>query len=82
MPTVVSFRLRNEALALLDKQGSILDVARELSQLMRQSGIPGVVIGGIAVVLHGHVRTTKDIDVFVAQSLPPLTSQRRHGRSP
>ena len=72
MPTVVSFRLRNAALALLDKQGSILDVARELSQLMRQSGIPGVIIGGIAVVLHGHVRTTRDIDVFVAQSLQPL----------
>ncbi len=72
MPTVVSFRLRNEALALLDKQGSILDVARELSQLMRQSGIPGVIIGGIAVVLHGHVRTTRDIDVFVAQSLQPF----------
>src|SRR5208283_1173187 len=72
MPTVVSFRLRNEALALLDKQGSILDVARELSQLMRQSGIPGVIIEGIAVVLHGHVRTTRDIDVFVAQSLQPF----------
>jgi Nucleotidyltransferase of unknown function (DUF6036) len=69
MPTVVSTRLRDEALALLEKQGSILDVARELSQLMRQSGIPGVIIGGIAVVLHGHVRTTRDIDVFVEQPL-------------
>ncbi|MGZ3381135.1 MAG: hypothetical protein ACXVBB_12865, partial [Isosphaeraceae bacterium] len=39
---------------------------------MRQSGIPGVVIGGIAVVLHGHVRTTRDIDVFVEQSLQPF----------
>ncbi|MBV8308985.1 MAG: hypothetical protein JO344_01165 [Planctomycetaceae bacterium] len=72
MTAAVSARLRNEALALLDKRGSILDVARELSQLMRQRGIPGVVIGGIAVVLHGHVRTTRDIDVFVEQSLQPF----------
>ena len=39
---------------------------------MRQSGIHGAVIGGIAVLLHGHVRTTKDIDVFVEGSLQPL----------
>ena len=32
----------------------------------------GAVIGGIAVVLHGHVRTTKDIDIFVDGSLQPL----------
>jgi len=72
MTTAVSDRLRTEALALLYKRGSILDVARELSQLMRQSGIPGVVIGGLAVVLHGHVRTTRVIDVFVEQSLQPF----------
>ncbi len=69
MTSGVSSRLRDEALALLEKRGSILEVAREVSRLMRQSGIPGVIIGGIAVVLHGHVRTTRDIDVFVEHSL-------------
>ena len=39
---------------------------------MRAAGIPGVVIGGIAVVLHGHVRTTKDIDIFLPPPLEPL----------
>jgi hypothetical protein len=39
---------------------------------MRTTGIPGVVIGGIAVVLHGHVRTTKDIDILLAPPLEPL----------
>ena len=39
---------------------------------MRAAGIPGVVIGGIAVVLHGHVRTTKDVDSFVSPPLEPL----------
>ncbi len=56
----------------MDKRSSILDVARELSQLMREGGIAGAVVGGIAVVLHGHVRTTRDIDVFVEGALHNL----------
>jgi hypothetical protein len=36
---------------------------------MRTAGIPGVVIGGVAVMLHGHVRTTKDTDIYLP---PPL----------
>jgi hypothetical protein len=69
MTTAVSTRLRTEALGLLDKRSTILDLARELSLLLRRNGIDGAVIGGIAVVLHGHVRTTKDIDIFVVGSL-------------
>jgi hypothetical protein len=64
--------LRHEALLILDKRGAILDVAREVSHLMRTAGIPGMVIGGIAVVLHGYVRTTKDIDIFIHPPLEPL----------
>jgi hypothetical protein len=57
------------ALQLLQKKGRILDVAREVSRVMARSGIDGVVIGGVAVVLHGYVRTTIDVDVFVASDL-------------
>jgi hypothetical protein len=64
--------LRDEALSLLDLRGSILELAREISRLMRREGIPGVVIGGIAVVLHGHLRVTKDVDVFLDQPLQPI----------
>jgi hypothetical protein len=64
--------LRDEALLMLDKRGALLDIAREVSHLMRTAGIPGVVIGGIAVVLHGYVRTTKDIDIFLQPPLEPL----------
>ena len=56
----------------MDKRSSLLDIARELSRLMREGGIAGAVVGGIAVVLHGHVRTTKDIDIFVEGALEPL----------
>ncbi len=64
--------LRDEAMRLMDGRGTILDTARDVSRLMREAGIPGVVIGGIAVVLHGHIRTTKDIDVFLTTPPEPL----------
>lgn len=63
---------RDEALLILDKRGAVLDIAREVSRLMRAAGLPGVVVGGVAVVLHGHVRTTKDIDIFLNPPRQPL----------
>lgn len=39
---------------------------------MRRDGIPGAVIGGIAVLLHGHLRVTKDVDVFLDQPLQSI----------
>ena len=57
---------------MLDKRGRLLDIAREVSHLMRASDIPGIVVGGIAVVLHGYVRTTHDIDIFLQPPLEPL----------
>jgi hypothetical protein len=69
--TISKTNLREEALQMLDKKGALLDVAREVCRLMREAGIPGVIIGGVAVVLHGHLRTTKDVDVALT---PPLES--------
>jgi len=66
--------LRDEVLLILDKRGKVLDIAREVCSLMHTAGIPGVVIGGIAVVLHGHVRTTKDVDIFLPPPLEPLAN--------
>ena len=64
--------LLDEALLILDKRGAVLDLAREVSRLMRNAGLPGVVIGGVAVALHGHLRTTKDVDILVNPPLKPL----------
>ena len=36
-----------------------------LSAVLRKAGIPHMVVGGAAVILHGGVRTTMDIDVTV-----------------
>lgn len=60
--------IRDEALLILQGRGAILDVAREVTVLMRGAGIDGAIIGGVAVVLHGYVRTTQDINVYVGQS--------------
>jgi hypothetical protein len=54
---------------LLDGRGAILDVARIVSRALVDQNIPGAVIGGVAVVLHGHVRTTLDVDVWVPGTL-------------
>lgn len=66
--------LRDEALLLLEGRGILLDVAREISGLLRAAGVPGVVVGGIAVVLHGYVRTTRDIDLLPLSPVDPLAS--------
>jgi hypothetical protein len=70
---------RDEALLTLTGSGPILDVAREVSQIMREHGIDGAVIGGVAVVLHGHVRTTLDVDVYVPATEPMADALAEHG---
>jgi hypothetical protein len=50
---------------MLDKRGAILDTALEVSRVLKTHKIRGAVIGGVAVVLHGHIRTTKDVDLYV-----------------
>lgn len=49
---------------MLDGKGAIMDVARRVSHVLNARGIEGAVVGGVAVVLHGHVRTTVDVDVY------------------
>ena len=61
----VDIDLRLEAFKLMDIAGLILDTARELSALLRTAGIEGAVIGGVAVVLHRHIRTTVNVDLCI-----------------
>ncbi|HEV8605814.1 MAG TPA: hypothetical protein VGQ99_10635 [Tepidisphaeraceae bacterium] len=55
--------LRNEAMLMLEKRGAVMDTAVKVSRLLKKRDIDGVIIGGVAVVLHGYVRTTRDVDV-------------------
>lgn len=44
---------------------AILQRAGDMSCRLRQLGIPHVLIGGLAVGVHGHPRATKDVDFLV-----------------
>lgn len=61
-------RLQSAGLAILTGDSPILDVARQVSDLIRSARLDAAVIGGVAVVLHGHVRTTVDVDVFTTDA--------------
>lgn len=52
---------------MLEKRGSVLDTAKVISHLLEKHKIAGAIIGGVAVVLHGHIRTTRDVDVLIQQ---------------
>jgi hypothetical protein len=61
--------LRNEAMLMLEKRGAVMETAVKVSRILKKHDIDGAIIGGVAVVLHGHVRTTKDVDVAVRGEL-------------
>ncbi len=46
---------------------SIVDRAIDVSQRLQELGVPHVLIGGLAVGLHGHPRATKDVDFMVGE---------------
>jgi hypothetical protein len=70
--------LRDEALLMLEGRGAILETARHVSRILQENNIAGAVIGWVAVTLHGHVRVTSDVDVFVPE---PLATFAEHLRS-
>lgn len=48
-----------------------------LCRSLNREGVRYVLIGGFAVVLHGFVRTTKDVDLLVAASAENLATLKR-----
>lgn len=72
--------LQKEAWRLPEGSSAILDVAREVSAILRKEDLRGAIVGGVAVGLHGHLRATLDVDVFVSGPLEPLArALRRRG---
>jgi hypothetical protein len=66
---MTAIQLRDEALMMLEGKGAILEVARRVTRVLDETNTAGAIIGGVAVVLHGHVRTTAVVDVYVPGSL-------------
>ncbi len=71
--------LRLEALRMLEGESRLLATAREVSQVLRAAHIEAAVIGGVAVALHGHTRTTLDVDVYTADVKAAATALRGAG---
>jgi hypothetical protein len=65
---------RDEALSLMEGRGRILETASEISSWFRESGLSVAVIGGIAVVLHGHWRTTRGINLLVSSPIQEVAA--------
>ncbi|MBI1825982.1 MAG: hypothetical protein HY287_12810 [Planctomycetes bacterium] len=57
--------LRDEALRLLQGDSEILKIARDVTRVLRSEEFEAVVIGGVSVALHGHLRTTCDVNVLL-----------------
>ncbi len=77
---MVRAALQQEAWRVLEGDSAILDVARDVSRILREERIRGAIVGGVAVGLHGHVRATADVDVYVPDPLPPFAdAMRRNG---
>ena len=53
---------------MLEGKGEVLETARRVTRAMKEAGVVGGVVGGVAVFLHGYERTTTDVDVFVEDS--------------
>ncbi len=61
--------LRNQAMLMLEKRGAVMETAVKVSRILKKADIDGAIIGGVAVVLHGFIRTTRDVDVAVRGAL-------------
>jgi hypothetical protein len=69
--------LRNEGLLVLEGRGRILETARHITRVIGDAGLPAAIIGGVAVVLHGYIRTTVDVDVLVSGAAKPFAEALR-----
>ena len=64
-----SLALRKAAWRLPEGDSAILETARDVSALLKKARVRSAVVGGVAVGLHGHLRSTLDVDVFVPAPL-------------
>lgn len=46
---------------------NLVDELVAIARVLEEAGVPYAICGGVAVTLHGHVRSTKDIDLLVLE---------------
>jgi len=57
-----------EASNFFMKSNPLFQTLRSITQKLEQIGIPHAVMGGMALVAHGYLRTTEDVDILIASS--------------
>jgi len=62
---------------MLGGDSAILDVACSLTRTLRQSKIRGAIVGGVAIGLHGHLRATLAVYVYVPDRLDDFAAALR-----
>lgn len=55
-----------EAAKFFMRTDAIFQTLRSITTTLKQLGVPHAVLGGMALVAHGYLRTTEDIDILVS----------------
>lgn len=53
------------------------DLALSLFKALREEGVRYVLVGGVAMILHGRARATRDVDLFVSPDAKNVERLRR-----
>ncbi len=62
-----------------DKTGAVYRTMRKISTRLDELGLPYVVVGGMALNLHGYVRATDDVDLLVTRATLATIHERLEG---
>ena len=57
-----------EASNFFMKANPVFETLRSITQRLEHLGIPHAVMGGMALVAHGYLRTTEDVDILVSST--------------
>ena len=49
------------------QQGSVYQTLENLARNLTRAGIDYAIVGGMALVLHGYIRTTQDVDILLSR---------------
>lgn len=62
-----------------DKAGPVYRTMQRISTRLDELGLPYVVVGGMALSLHGYVRATDDVDLLVTKATLAVIHERLEG---
>src|SRR3972149_6785564 len=61
------WQVLREADELFARKGNVFESLRRLARRLEEEGIPYALIGGLALILHGYQRFTKDVDIVLTR---------------